>query len=87
MSDFTGVNYRINGHRASLCSGIEWSGARDLRALLRGNTLEAVEAIDWQNVTVGGPHRTIRLAHRRSGYTFPCRKSRYTKQGYFLSSF
>ena len=52
MSGFYGVNYRINGHRVGFVQALNGVYRVIFERCYEENTLEAVEAIDWQNVTV-----------------------------------
>ena len=52
MSGFYGVNYRINGHRVGFVQALNGVYRVIFERCYEENTLEAVEAIDWQNVKV-----------------------------------
>ena len=52
MSGFYGVNYKINGHRVGVVHALAGEYRVIFERCYEENTLEAVETIDWQNVTV-----------------------------------
>ena len=65
MSGFYGVNYRINGHRVGFVQALNGVYRVIFERCYEENTLEAVEAIDWQNVTVEQVLHLLPEAHSR----------------------
>ena len=83
MSGFYGVNYRINGHRVGFVQALNGVSRVIFERCYEENTLEAVEAIDWQNVTVEQVRTDYPACPLPEGYTFAVQEIEYTKQGYF----
>ena len=83
MSGFYGVNYRINGHRVGFVQALNGVYRVIFERCYEENTLEAVEAIDWQNVTVEQVRTDYPACPLPEGYTFSVQEIEYTKQGYF----
>ena len=83
MSGFYGVNYKINGHRVGVVHALAGEYRVIFERCYEENTLEAVEAIDWQNVKVEQVRTNYPACPLPEGYTFSVKEIEYTKQGYF----
>ena len=77
------MNYRINGHRVGFVQALNGVYRVIFERCYEENTLEAVEAIDWQNVTVEQVRTDYPACPLPEGYTFSVQEIEYTKQGYF----
>ena len=77
MSGFYGVNYRINGHRVGFVQALNGVYRVIFERCYEENTLEAVEAIDWQNVTVEQVRTDYPACPLPEGYAFTVKAIQY----------
>ena len=78
-----GVNYKISGHRVGVVQALGGIYRIIFERCYSENTLEAIEKIDWQNVTVEQVGSDSSPCPLPEGYTFTVRDITYTKIGYF----
>ena len=83
MSDAYGVKYRINGHRTGFVQVLGGTYRIIFERYYEENTLEAIEAIDWKNVTVEKVRTDCPACPLPEGYTFTVQGIGYDMQGYF----
>lgn len=77
MSGFYGVNYRINGHRVGFVQALNGVYRVIFERCYEENTLEAVEAIDWKNVTVEQIRTDCPACPLPEGYAFTVKAIQY----------
>lgn len=77
MSGFYGVNYKINGHRVGVVHALAGEYRVIFERCYEENTLEAVEAIDWQNVTVEQIRTDCPACPLPEGYAFTVKAIQY----------
>ena len=83
MSDAYGVKYKINGHRAGIVQALGGVYRVIFERCYSENTLESIEEIDWQNVTVEQVGSDSSPCPLPEGYTFTVREIEHTVRGYF----
>ncbi len=83
MSDAYGVKYKINGHRTSFVQVLGGAYRIIFERHYEENTLEAIEAIDWKNVTVEQVRTDCPACPLPEGYTFTVQGIEYDMQGCF----
>ena len=77
MSDAYGVKYRINGHRTGFVQVLGGTYRIIFERYYEENTLEAIEAIDWKNVTVEKARTDAMKCPLPDGYTFRLERISY----------